>query len=169
MSQQQQQEHNNRSMPIAILLENIRSMHNVGAFFRTGDGAGIEKIFFTGYTATPPREEITKVALGAEEYIPWEQIADPLQAITTIREQGYRIVAVEQTDTSVDIGSLSYDQPICFVFGHETTGVSQEILAACDVAVEVPMFGKKESLNVSVCAGIVLFEARKKIQQMKKI
>ncbi len=151
-------------MPVALMLDRIRSIHNVGAFFRTGDGAGIEKIFITGWTAFPPRPEITKVALGAEEAVPWERYKDPVEAVQAAKEQGYQLIAVEQTDCSTDLFTTELPFPCCLVFGNEVDGVQDAIVEWCDLAVEVPMHGTKESLNVSVCAGAVLFEVRRQYE-----
>ena len=156
-----------RRMPVAILLEKIRSIHNVGAFFRTADCAGVEKVFLCGWTAAPPRQEISKVALGAEEEVPWERIKDPVEAARKIKAEGYRLVAIEQTTKSRDLYRRRLPMPCCLVFGNEVTGISEELLAECDEAVEVPMHGSKESLNVSVCAGAVLFEVRRQYQNSK--
>lgn len=151
-----------RIMPVALLLEKIRSMYNVGSFFRTGDGAGVEKVFISGWTASPPRKEISKVALGAEEVVPFEKVAqDAAQAAETIRSQGYHLIAVEHTSTSRNLYDFDLPFPCCLVFGHEVEGISPPLLAQCEAAVEVPMYGVKESLNVAVCAGAVLFEARR--------
>jgi len=152
-------------MPVALLLEKIRSIHNVGAFFRTGDCAGIEKIFLCGWTAAPPRPEITKVALGAEEAIPWQRILNAVEAARTAKAEGYHLIAVEQTTESRDLFSVELPWPCCLVFGNEVDGVSRELLHECEASVELPTHGTKESLNVSVCAGAVLFEVRRKFQQ----
>lgn len=152
-------------MPLVILLEDIRSLHNVGAFFRTADGAGVECLVLCGITPTPPRSEISKVALGAEENMPWRHHADSVVAAREWRERGYRIIAVEQTTRSRDLyeGPLAF--PCVLVFGAEAEGLSPALLAECDESIEVPMFGAKESLNASVCAGAVLFEARRQWNQ----
>ncbi len=156
-----------KTMPVAILLEKIRSIHNVGAFFRTADGAGVEKLFLCGWTAAPPRDEITKVALGAEEAVPWEKIEDPVEAAKMIKQKGYKLIAVEQTNGCKDLYQYELPMPCCLVFGNEVDGISEELLAHCDGAVEVPMHGTKESLNVSVCAGAVLFEVRRKFDALR--
>ena len=155
-------------MPVALLLEKIRSIHNVGSFFRTADGAGVEKIYLTGYTAVPPRPEISKVALGAEEVVPWEQTIDAAEAARKIKQEGYTLVAVEHTDESRDLYDGPLPFPCCLVFGHEVEGVSDELIALCDTAIEVPMHGEKESLNVSVCAGVVLFEVRRMFELLQR-
>ncbi len=153
-------------MPVAILLENIRSIHNVGAFFRTADGAGLERVFLTGITAAPPRKEIHKVALGAEEATPWERLPDPAGAAREIRRRGYRLVAVEQTSRSRNLYETPLALPCCLVFGAEVEGVSPDLLALCEDAIEAPMRGAKESLNVSVCGGVVLYEVRRRYERL---
>lgn len=148
-------------MPVALMLESIRSLHNVGCFFRTGDGAGVEHIYLTGFTGTPPRNEIAKVALGAEGVIPWEYERDAVASARKAKSDGYTLVAVEQTVGSTSLYETELPFPCCLVFGHEVEGVTQALLDECDLAVEVPMHGAKESLNVSVCSGVVLFEVRR--------
>ncbi|NCO04797.1 MAG: RNA methyltransferase [Candidatus Magasanikbacteria bacterium] len=140
-----------------LLLPNIRSCHNVGAMFRTADAFGITKLFLCGYTAVPPKIQIDKVALGAETWIPWEQREDVSSIIRELREQGVSIIALEKNDTSVDISIVSIDGPVALVLGNEVDGVSDDILALCDVVTHIPMQGKKESLNVSIAAGIAMY------------
>jgi tRNA G18 (ribose-2'-O)-methylase SpoU len=136
-------------------------MHNVGAIFRTGDGAGVDKVYLTGYTATPPRVEITKSALGAETWIPWEHTKDPLTVISQLKQDGVRVVALEQTKDAVMIEKFNPNFPLCLIVGNEINGVPEEILAECDTVVQLPMRGKKESLNVSVAFGIAAYEIAK--------
>jgi tRNA G18 (ribose-2'-O)-methylase SpoU len=144
-----------------ILAHNVRSMHNVGAIFRTSDGAGVDKIFLTGYTATPPRVEITKSALGAETWIPWEYDRDPFKIISRLKQDEVSLVALEQTKDAVEISGFNPDFPLCLVVGNEINGVPDQILAECDTVVQLPMRGKKESLNVSVAFGIAAYEIAK--------
>ncbi len=148
-------------MPVLALLENIRSMYNVGSFFRTADGAGAAGLILAGITAHPPRKEISKVALGAEETVPWEHFKDPVEAARSVKSRGYRLVAVELTTGSRALYEAAIPFPSCFVFGHEVNGISEALLAECDEALAVPMRGTKESLNVATCAGVVLFEVRR--------
>lgn len=154
-----------------VILYNIRSAHNVGSIFRTSDGAGVEKIYLVGPTPLPtdrfgrPQPEITKTSLGASESVAWEHVGEAgdeslgatLELIARLKEQGMKVVAVEQTTQSMSLYDFTVPEHVAYVFGAETTGVPPEIIAACDVAVEIPMVGMKESLNVSVAAGIVLF------------
>ena len=135
-------------------------MYNVGSTFRTCDGAGVAKLILTGYTATPPRKEISKTALHADEVVPWEHFDDPLVAIHDLKSQGFRIVAIEKNVESIPLKEFSYtqDDKICFIFGNEVEGVSSKVLAEADVVCHLPMLGLKESLNVAVCVGAVLYQ-----------
>ncbi|MDH4069574.1 MAG: RNA methyltransferase [Ignavibacteria bacterium] len=145
--------------PIYGLLDNIRSMYNVGSIFRTSDGALLKKLFLCGYTPSPPRKEIHKTSLGAAETVPWEYCKDPLDAIQQARSQGASICVLEQTDQSVPYHSIRPSAfPVCLVVGNELTGVSPAVIRAADSAIEIPMFGSKQSLNVAVAYGIALFE-----------
>ncbi len=148
-------------MPVLALLENIRSMFNVGSFFRTADGAGAQGLILAGFTAHPPRKEISKVALGAELAVPWEHFKVPVDAARAVKSRGYRLIAVELTTSSRSLYDAPIHFPACFVFGHEVNGISEALLAECDEAIAVPMRGTKESLNVATCAGVVLFEVRR--------
>lgn len=145
-----------------VVLHNIRSLHNVGSIFRTADACAVDKIVLVGYTPTPidrfGRKEkmIAKTALGAEETIPWEQYADIETCLNTLRKEGNRIVGVEQTPRSIDYREYASEGPTALVFGSEVEGLSKECIDACDVLIQIPMRGSKESLNVSVCAGIIL-------------
>ncbi len=145
--------------PLFLMLHNIRSMWNVGSMFRTADAAGIEKMILTGYTATPPRKEIDKTALGAQNSVLWEYHADPLEALLALRGEGVKIFGLEITEgsrsyTTVDAGEF----PICLVVGNEVDGLDDDLLRLCDGVLEIPQYGTKHSLNVAVAAGIVLFE-----------
>jgi len=154
-------------LPIYALVEDIRSMHNVGSIFRTSDGVLLKKLFLTGYTAQPPRKEIDKTALGSTESVPWEYSKDPIPVVKKLKEQGVRIVAVEHTDTSIDYFRSDYRYPTCIVMGNEVDGVSQEVLNLADEAVELPMLGLKQSLNVSVAYGIILYHIFAKLNFSK--
>ena len=145
---------------IVLLAHNIRSLWNVGSLFRTADSFAVEQIFLTGYTATPPRREISKTALGAEETVPWEKAEDPAKAIATLKKQGFTIVALEQARGAVDLKAYEPPSQVCLIVGHEVLGVPKELLKLCDAIVHIPMHGKKESLNVSVAAGIALHHLR---------
>lgn len=148
-----------------ILLDNIRSAHNVGSIFRTADGSGVEKIYLRGYTPLPidrfgrKQPEITKTSLGASEVIPWEHIEDEdiKTVLHRLRTEGFQIVSVEQDPRSVSFYDFKSTDKVCYIFGNEIEGVSQELLKESDTIIEIPMAGTKESLNVSVTAGVVLF------------
>ena len=145
--------------PIYALIDNVRSLYNVGSIFRTSDGARIEKLFLTGFTPHPPRAEIEKTALGATKTVPWEYFKDPLKAIQTVKKLGARICVLEQTDRSMPHYAVGKENfPLCLVVGNEISGISSEIIARADFAVEIRMFGMKQSLNVAVAYGIGLFE-----------
>lgn len=148
-----------------LILDNIRSAHNVGSAFRTADGAGVKKIYLLGTTASPSdrfgREvaEIKKTSLGASEMVPWEHIdnEDTEALLARIKSEGFEVVAVEQTAKSGSLYDFTPSEKTCYIFGNEIDGVGQGILDKADKAIEIPMKGKKESLNVSVTVGIVLF------------
>ena len=153
-------------MEIQILLPDIRSAHNVGSIFRTADAAGVSKIFLAGVTPTPidrfgrPQREIAKTALGAQQSLNWEYAADPVSVIERCRGEGFSIVAVEQDSRSDDYRIFHYPERLLLILGGEVDGVPESILDACDSIIEIPMLGAKESLNVAVAAGIILFRAR---------
>lgn len=145
--------------PVYVMLQNIRSMWNVGSIFRTCDAARIEKVIITGYTATPPRPQIDKVALGATETVAWEYIEDPLVAIDKLREKGVKICALEITEKSRNYSSVAKDEfPLCLIVGNEVSGIDDAVLEKCDFSLEIPQYGTKHSLNVAVSAGIAVFE-----------
>lgn len=154
-------------MKTAVLLHNIRSAHNVGSVFRTADGAGVSKVYLSGYSPMPvdrfgnARKDLHKVALNAEKFIPWEHQKNPYAIISKLREEGWRIVGVEQDERAIDYRTFVSEQPVLFVFGNEVRGISPALRKHCDDLVEIPMHGKKESLNVSVAAGIILFSVHK--------
>ena len=146
--------------PFVLVLDNIRSALNVGSAFRTADAFALEKIYLCGITATPPHREILKTAIGATESVDWVYEKDILAAIQQLKEEGYRVLAVEQADqrTLLQEAHTESFQKTAFVFGNEVQGVSDEAMAAVDGCIEVPQFGTKHSLNISVCLGIVTWE-----------
>lgn len=148
---------------VVLVLDNIRSAHNVGSAFRTSDAFKVDKIWLCGICAVPPSAEIHKSALGAEESVPWEHCDDTLEVVGRLREAGYTIVAVEQTVGSVSLERFipSPDGRYAFVFGNEVDGVQQSVVDAADFSLEIPQFGTKHSLNVSVSVGVVLWQARR--------
>lgn len=157
---------NAEKSPMVIVLDNVRSLHNVGAVFRTADAFLIRGVCLCGVTAQPPHRDIEKTALGATESVYWEYFDDTLQAIQKLKALNYRIVAVEQTDRSI---SLQQYQPYAnektaLIFGHEVYGVSDEVLAQCDDCIEIPQFGTKHSLNISVSVGVVVWDLISKLK-----
>ncbi len=151
---------------IAVLLHDVRSAHNVGSIFRTADAAGVEKIYLTGVTPAPsdrfgrPQKDIAKVALGAEAYVPWEYVRSPYTVARALRAEGWHVAAIEQHADSIDYRSFELGKPTLFILGSEVDGVPGRMLSICDAVLEIPMRGRKESLNVSVAAGIILFSVR---------
>ncbi len=146
--------------PVALLLHNIRSLYNVGSMFRTADAALASELILCGYTPSPPRKEIEKTALGAVDTVPWSYEQSTVQAIAMLKKRGYTVLALELTDKGRSYDELSAaDFPLCLVAGNEITGVDDDVLALCDGALQIPMFGVKHSLNVGVATGIALFEA----------
>ena len=146
-------------LPISVLIDNVRSLYNVGSIFRTSDGARIQKLFLTGFTPYPPRHEIEKTALGATTTVPWEYAKDPSFVVAVLKEQGVKICLLEQTDRSMPYHSLTKtDFPLCLVVGNEINGISKHLVAHADVSIDIPMFGMKQSLNVAVAYGIAIFE-----------
>ncbi|MCX6135632.1 MAG: RNA methyltransferase [Ignavibacteriales bacterium] len=148
-----------RRLPVSVVVDNVRSLYNVGSIFRTSDGVLLDKLILTGFTPTPPRKEIEKTALGATQSVPWQYEQTPREAIVQLKLQGYKAVCLEITDTVIPYYAVApSDFPICLVIGNEINGVSKEALAECDLALEIPQFGIKQSLNVAVAYGIAIFE-----------
>ncbi len=146
--------------PLVIVIDRVRSMHNVGSVFRTADAFLISGIALCGYTPQPPHRDIQKTALGATETVSWKHYAETLQAIEELRSEGYRIFAIEQVEKSIPLQDFSFDknEKLAIVFGNEMTGVDPAVLSVCEGSIEIPQFGMKHSLNISVAAGIVLWE-----------
>ncbi len=157
-----------RVLPVSILLDNVRSMYNVGAFFRTADAAGIEKLYLGGITSYPPKKAITKTALGAEERAPWEHAWDPLPWLDTLRARGYEIAAIETSVHAVDLFDWRPRFPVCLVFGHEVEGIGPEIAERCDTHVRIPMLGLKHSLNVATAGGVAIYELLRKYRELQR-
>jgi tRNA G18 (ribose-2'-O)-methylase SpoU len=153
-------------LPVAVLLDNVRSMYNVGAFFRTADAAGLEKLYLSGITAKPPKRAITKTALGAEETVPWEHDWDPLATAQAMRERGYELAAIETSVHAVDLFDWQPRFPVCLIFGHEVEGIRPELAALCDTHVRIPMLGSKHSLNVATAGGVVIYELLRKYRAL---
>lgn len=151
-----------RSLPESgrvLVLDNIRSAHNVGSAFRTADAFKVDKVWLCGICASPPSAEIHKVALGAEESVPWEHVSDTLEAVARLKAEGYTVVAVEQTVHSVSLDGFRPEAGgrYAFIFGNEVEGVRQDVVDAADFSLEIPQQGTKHSLNVSVSVGVVLW------------
>lgn len=144
---------------LKILLHDVRSMHNVGAAFRSADAFGIDEILISGFTPHPPRPEISKTAIGAEKHVDWQKLDDIRSEIVKIKDNGYRLVGLEQTTESVLLPdyNLPHNQKICLVFGNEVTGLDEKLLPHIDDYVEIPQYGHKHSLNVSVTVGVALY------------
>lgn len=147
-------------LPLVVILDNVRSMHNIGSIFRTSDGFAIEKIYLCGITAQPPHREIEKTALGATQSIEWAYFESTIDAINTLRSDGYQIIAVEQAESSVMLNQYQPDQSskYALIFGNEVNGVSDEVMNIIDACIEIPQFGTKHSFNIVVSAGIVLWD-----------
>jgi tRNA G18 (ribose-2'-O)-methylase SpoU len=150
---------------IYVIADNIRSLHNVGSLFRTSEAAGIKKLYLVGITGTPPRKEISKTAIGAEENVPWEYHADIIPLLRYFKSQDIPIVVLEHTNSSQNFQSVEYTFPLCLVVGNEVDGISESVMDYATSAVDIPMFGMKQSLNVSVAYGIMLYEL---IRQLSK-
>lgn len=149
-----------RKNRIIAVLDNIRSMHNVGSVFRTADAFLLKAICLCGYTPQPPHRDIQKTALGATETVDWIYFATAAEAVTALKEKGYKVFAIEQVEGSISLEKFSaeQDEPLAVVFGNEVEGVSNDALKLCDGCIEIPQLGMKHSLNISVAAGIVLWE-----------
>ena len=150
--------------PLIIILDDIRSLNNIGSVFRTSDAFLIEKIYLCGITATPPNKEIHKTALGATETVAWEYAENVLEVIQNLKNEKIKVYAIEQVENSIFLQDLTIEKETIYalVFGNEVNGVNQEVVNYSDTVIEIPQFGTKHSLNVSVCAGIVLWEFCKK-------
>jgi tRNA G18 (ribose-2'-O)-methylase SpoU len=150
--------------PIVVVMDNIRSMHNVGSVFRTSDGFLIDGICLCGFTPQPPHRDIHKTALGATETVDWVYYENTVEAVKDLKQRGYQVYAIEQTEGSISLEQFKQlhpnasDHPLAFVFGNEVDGVDQEVIEICDGVIEIPQWGMKHSLNISVAAAIVLWE-----------
>lgn len=146
-----------KSADFVLILPNIRSGHNVGAMFRTADGAGVSKLYLVGYTPCPPHPQVDKVSLGAEKTVPWEHTKTAGPLLKKLKAAGYRVVGLEQTTKSVSIYTWTPQAPLAFIVGNEKTGLTPALLKYCDEVVHLPMVGMKKSLNVSIAAGVALY------------
>jgi tRNA G18 (ribose-2'-O)-methylase SpoU len=157
------------TLPVAVLLDNVRSMYNVGAFFRTADAAALEKLYLCGITGYPPKHAISKTALGADETVPWEHTWEPLPVVGGLRARGYEMAAIETSVHAVDLFDWQPHWPVCLVFGHEVDGVRPEISKLCDTHVRIPMLGTKHSLNVATAGGVVIYELLRKYRALGRV
>lgn len=154
--------HKVKKLPVYVILNSIRSSYNVGSIFRTSDGAMIEKLYICGYTPHPPKKEVLKTALGSQDSVEWEYVEDPIEVVRNLKKKGVKICALELTDSSVPHYSLTEkDFPLCLIVGNEISGVTDNLLDECDISIEIPQYGIKQSLNVAVAYGISIFELRK--------
>lgn len=153
-------------IPVVVVLDNVRSLNNIGSVFRTSDAFLVARILLCGITATPPHKDIHKTALGATDSVDWHYFPETRNAILSLQKEGFIIVAVEQTEESTGLDTFRFkrDKKYAFVFGHEVRGVQQEIVDLSDLSLDIPQFGTKHSLNISVCVGMVLWEAFKQLR-----
>jgi tRNA G18 (ribose-2'-O)-methylase SpoU len=154
--------------PIYAILDNIRSLYNVGSIFRTADAVRLEKLYLTGITGQPPRQEIDKTALGSVQSVPWEYQENPIGVIESLKKQGVQIVALEHTRESKPFWEMNYQYPSCLVVGNEVFGIQEKIVELADSSVEIPMYGIKQSLNVTIAFGIVIYEMLFQHLQIKR-
>jgi 23S rRNA (guanosine2251-2'-O)-methyltransferase len=153
-------------IPVVVVLDNVRSLNNIGSVFRTADAFLVDRILLCGITATPPHKDIHKTALGATESVDWVYYPETAKAIEDLKHENYHIMAVEQTEQSISLDRFRIKNGVkyAFVFGHEVRGVSQEIVDLADTSLDIPQFGTKHSLNISVCAGMVIWEVFKQLK-----
>lgn len=150
-------------LPLVMVLDNVRSLHNVGSVLRTADAFRIEAVYMCGITATPPSAEIHKTALGAEDSVNWLYFEDTMQAVDKLKNEGYTVLAVEQVEGSLKLGNFAFEpqKKYALIMGNEVKGVRQDVVDACHQALEIPQYGTKHSMNVSVTAGIVMWEVER--------
>lgn len=155
-----------KKTPLVVVLDNVRSMNNIGSIFRTCDAFGIEQLCLCGITATPPNREINKTALGATESVDWEYFDSTFDCVNSLKQKGYRIFCIEQTTNSIMLNNFDFEniEPCALVFGNEVEGVEQEVINITDQVIEIPQFGTKHSLNVAVTCGIVLWDFVQRIR-----
>jgi 23S rRNA (guanosine2251-2'-O)-methyltransferase len=155
-----------QKIPVSVLLDNVRSAYNVGAFFRAADGAAIETLHLCGITGHPPSNAVTKTALGAEETVAWDHTWDAVALIHSLRAEGHEIAAIETTPQSVDVFDWTPRFPVCVLFGHEVDGLRPELASLADTHIRIPMLGVKHSLNVATAGGIVMYELLRKYRML---
>jgi len=155
-----------RSLPVAVLLDNVRSLYNVGAFFRTADAASIDQLLLCGITGRPPKPAIAKTALGAEDTVPWRHSWDAIPVLDDLRARGFEIAAIETSPHAVDLFDWTPRFPVCVIFGHEVDGIQPALSARCDTHIRIPMLGTKHSLNVATAGGVVVYELLRKYRAL---
>lgn len=155
-------------LPVVALLDNVRSLYNVGSFFRTGDAVGMEALILCGITGYPPKKAIAKTALGADETVPWRYERDSLAAVSELRARGFEIAAIETSPRAVELFDWVPRFPVCLLFGHEVDGLRPELQELADTHVRIPMLGLKHSLNVATAGGVVLFELLRKYRELSR-
>ncbi len=156
------------TVPVTVLLDDVRSVYNVGAFFRTADNAGVDEVVLSGITARPPHPRLAKTALGAERAVRWRWVSDPVEEVARLRERGVEVAALETDPRALDLFDWRPRFPVCVVFGHEVDGVGEATRRACDTLVRVPTLGRKQSLNVATAGGVVCYELLRRYRAMLK-
>ncbi len=158
-----------KKTPVVVILDNVRSSHNIGSVFRTSDAFLVEEIYLCGITSKPPHKDIHKTALGATESVEWQYFGETIEPLLLLKQRGYTIIAVEQTTKSISLQDFMIDRSkkYVFVFGHEVRGVDQQVVDCCDISLDIPQFGTKHSLNISVTAGLVLWEVFRQFRLVK--
>lgn len=158
-----------KTLPVSILLDNVRSIYNVGAFFRTADAVSIERLYLSGITACPPEQGIAKTALGAEGTVPWEYCSDAEKKLCALRDRGHEIAVIETSVHAIDLFDWHPRFPVCIIFGHEVDGVGLSLMKMADMHVRIPMLGLKHSLNVATAGGVILYELLRKYRNLLRI
>lgn len=153
-------------LPICLLLHDLRSMYNVGAIFRTADGAAVSRVYLSGISPLPSQPGVAKTALGAESTVAWESVTEPAAFLHSLRDRGHELAAIETTPHAVDLFDWKPQFPVCVLFGNEVDGLPEELQSAVDVCVRIPMLGMKHSLNVATAAGIVMYELLRKYRNL---
>jgi len=156
-------------IPVCVLLDNVRSLYNVGSFFRTADAAGIEAVYLCGITGHPPKKAISKTALGAEETVKWQHSWDAIAVVTDLQARGFEIAALETSARAVDLFDWQPRFPVCLLFGHEVEGLRPELRELADTHVRIPMLGRKHSLNVATAGGIAIYDLLRKYRALQHV
>ena len=156
-----------RPLPVCVMLENVRSLYNVGAFFRTADAVALERLYLTGITGHPPQRMIAKTALSAEETVPWQHSAETEKTLLELRSANYEIAAIETSAHAIDLFDWHPRFPVCVLFGHETDGLTPRAAALADTHIRIPMLGRKHSLNVASAGAVVLYELLRKYRDLQ--